>query len=90
MKLRSAGMRELNDLLSSANLTRQKVAQLLGTTQDRVDELRRGRINLFDIHELATMTDLARRHLNSANGATVGPSGAKNKFVKKPRTNFRS
>lgn len=88
MKLLSAGMRELNDLLSDTNLTRHEVAQLLGTTQERIDELRHGRMNLFDVHELATMTEVARRHLNSGNVPAVGPSGAKNKFVKKPRTNF--
>jgi predicted XRE-type DNA-binding protein len=55
LKTRSDLMIELTKILESRGLTQAAAARLLGVTQPRISDLRRGKINRFSIDSLVEM-----------------------------------
>jgi predicted XRE-type DNA-binding protein len=55
LKIRAVLMDAIEDLIESRGLTQQRAAELLGTTQPRVSDLVRGKINEFTIDSLVRM-----------------------------------
>lgn len=55
MKLRSALMMAMTDHVKQFGLTPMQAARLFGVTQRRIADLRRGRINLFNLDALVDM-----------------------------------
>lgn len=55
MKLRSALMMALTNHVKQSGITPMQAAPLFGVTQRRISELRRGRINLFNLDALVDM-----------------------------------
>jgi predicted XRE-type DNA-binding protein len=55
LKIRAVLMDAIEDLIESRGLTQQRAAELLGTTQPRVSDLVRGKINEFTIDSLVKM-----------------------------------
>ena len=55
MLIRSDLMISLNQLLDERGLTQIRAAKLLGVTQPRIGDLRRGRLELFSIDTLVDM-----------------------------------
>jgi predicted XRE-type DNA-binding protein len=55
LKIRAVLMDAIEDLIESRGLTQQRAAELLGTTQPRVSDLIRGKINEFTIDSLVKM-----------------------------------
>ena len=53
--IRSDLMISLNELLEKRGLTQIRAAKLLGVTQPRISDLRRGRVALFSIDALVDM-----------------------------------
>ena len=53
--IRSDLMISLNQLLEERGLTQVRAAKLLGVTQPRISDLRRGRLELFSIDALVDM-----------------------------------
>lgn len=53
--IRARLMDAIEDLIASRELTQQRAAELLGTTQPRVSDLVRGKINEFTIDSLVRM-----------------------------------
>lgn len=53
--IRSDLMISLNQLLAERKLTQVRAAKLLGVTQPRISDLRRGRLELFSIDTLVDM-----------------------------------
>ena len=53
--IRSDLMISLNQLLEKRGLTQVRAAKLLGVTQPRISDLRRGRVALFSIDALVDM-----------------------------------
>ncbi len=53
--IRSDLMITLNQLLEERGLTQVRAAKLLGVTQPRISDLRRGRLELFSIDTLVEM-----------------------------------
>lgn len=63
MKLRSALMVALKDVIAAKGLTQKEAAQLFGVTQPRVSDLLRGKINLFGLDKLVEMAVIAGLHV---------------------------
>ena len=63
MKLRSSLMRELKNYITHANLSQSDAAKLFGVTQPRISDLMRGKINLFAIDAVVTMSANAGMHI---------------------------
>ena len=59
MRLRSLLMVALEQLIDHRGLTQGEAAKLLGVTQPRISDLKRGKINLFAIDSLVTMATQA-------------------------------
>ncbi|MDF2120416.1 XRE family transcriptional regulator [Roseiarcaceae bacterium H3SJ34-1] len=59
MKLRSALISALKDHIARTGLSQSEAAKLLGTTQPRLSDLMRAKIDLFDLDTLVTMTGAA-------------------------------
>lgn len=59
MKLRSTLMIALTEHLQRAGLSQSQAAKLMGTTQPRVSDLMRGKINLFGLDMLVNMATTA-------------------------------
>jgi len=59
MKLRSSLMIALKEHIEREGLTQAQAAKLLGTTQPRVSDLVRGKIDLFSIDTLVNMISAA-------------------------------
>jgi predicted XRE-type DNA-binding protein len=55
LKIRAVLMDAIEGLIESRGLTQQRAAELLGTTQPRVSDLVRGKINEFTIDSLVRM-----------------------------------
>lgn len=55
LKIRAALMRAVEEELDKLNLTQTKAAKLLGVTQPRISDLRRGKMELFTIDVLVNM-----------------------------------
>jgi predicted XRE-type DNA-binding protein len=55
LKIRAVLMDAVEELIESRGLTQQRAAELLGTTQPRVSDLIRGKINEFTIDSLVKM-----------------------------------
>jgi predicted XRE-type DNA-binding protein len=55
LKIRAVLMDAIEELIESRGLTQQRAAELLGTTQPRVSDLVRGKINEFTIDSLVKM-----------------------------------
>jgi predicted XRE-type DNA-binding protein len=59
MKLRSALMMALKDHIARAELSQSEAANLLGVTQPRISDLKRGKIELFSLDTLVNMIGTA-------------------------------
>jgi predicted XRE-type DNA-binding protein len=57
MKLRAELANEIIEKMHQRKLTQAKAAELLGVTQPRVSDLRRGRLDLFSLDALVDMAD---------------------------------
>ncbi|HEU4566156.1 MAG TPA: helix-turn-helix transcriptional regulator [Gemmatimonadaceae bacterium] len=55
LRIRSALMATIRELIAERGLTQSKAAALFGVTQPRVSDLVRGRIDLFSIDALVDM-----------------------------------
>lgn len=55
LKIRAALMRAIEETLDKKNLTQQQAAKLLGVSQPRISNLRRGKMHLFTIDMLVNM-----------------------------------
>jgi predicted XRE-type DNA-binding protein len=55
LKIRTALMRAVEEELDKKNMTQVQVAKLLGVSQPRISDLRRGKIHLFTIDMLVNM-----------------------------------
>ena len=63
MRLRSDLMMALQKRITQLKLTQEQAAELLGVTQPRVSDLMRGKISLFALDILVTMTTAAGLHV---------------------------
>ena len=59
MKLRSVLMTALKNHITRTEMSQVQAAKLFGVTQPRVSDLMRGKINLFALDALVTMTTAA-------------------------------
>lgn len=66
MKLRSALMMALKSYIAHTQMGQAKAAKLFGVAQPRVSNLVRGKINLFGLDALVTMTAAAGLHVECA------------------------
>lgn len=55
LKIRAALMRAVEEELSKKNMTQFQAAKLLGVSQPRISDLRRGKLHLFTIDILVNM-----------------------------------
>lgn len=55
LKIRAALMRAIEQEITKRKLTQAKAAKLLGVTQPRISDLKRGKIQLFTIDALINM-----------------------------------
>ena len=55
LKIRAALMRTIQQEIAKRKLTQAKAAKLLGITQPRISDLKRGKIQLFTIDALINM-----------------------------------
>ncbi len=63
MKVRSQLLIALKEHITRADLSQAQAAKLFGTTQPRVSDLMRGKINLFGIDALVNMVAAAGLHV---------------------------
>jgi predicted XRE-type DNA-binding protein len=63
LKLRSALMTAILDYIKAEGLTQKQASEKLGVTQSRVSDLRRDRIDLFEIDSLVAMLARAGLHI---------------------------
>ena len=63
LRIRSALMATLRELIASKGWTQAQAARLLGVTQPRVSDLVRGKIDLFSIDTLVEMLSKAGCHV---------------------------
>lgn len=64
MKIRSALMHELSAYIERSSMTQAEAARRFGTTQPRISDLTRGKIDLFSIDTLVNMLTAAGLHLD--------------------------
>ena len=74
LRIRSELMAALRSLIYAQGLTQQGAAALLGTTQPRVSDLVRGRIERFSIDMLVTLLARAGVRVDLVAGARPLPS----------------
>jgi predicted XRE-type DNA-binding protein len=55
LKIRAALMRAIEEELDKKNLTQAKASKLLGVSQPRISDLKRGKMHLFTIDMLVNM-----------------------------------
>ncbi len=55
LKIRAALMRAVEEELAKKNMTQVQAAKLLGVSQPRISDLKRGKIHLFTIDMLVNM-----------------------------------
>jgi predicted XRE-type DNA-binding protein len=74
LMIRARLMDAIEELIAARGLTQQRAAELLGTTQPRVSDLVRGKINEFTIDSLVRMLSHAglRVELRVSEGAGGG------------------
>jgi predicted XRE-type DNA-binding protein len=63
LRIRSALMATLRELIATRGWTQAQAARLLGVTQPRVSDLVRGKIDLFSIDTLVEMLSKAGCHV---------------------------
>jgi predicted XRE-type DNA-binding protein len=63
MRLRSTLMKALQEHIRTSGLTQAQTARLLNTTQPRISDLMRNRIDLFGLDTLVTMLATAGLHV---------------------------
>ena len=63
MRLRSVLMMALKDHLARTELSQSEAAKLLGVTQPRISDLKRGKIELFGLDTLVNMIGAAGLHI---------------------------
>jgi predicted XRE-type DNA-binding protein len=63
MKLRSALMMALKDRIAKTELSQSEAAKMLGVTQPRISDLKRGKIELFSLDTLVNMIGAAGLHV---------------------------
>jgi predicted XRE-type DNA-binding protein len=63
MKLRSALMMALKDRIANTELSQSEAAKMLGVTQPRISDLKRGKIELFSLDTLVNMIGAAGLHV---------------------------
>lgn len=63
MKLRSSLMIALTEHIKHEGLTQAQAAKLLGVSQPRISDLKRGKIDLFSIDTLVNMLSAAGLHV---------------------------
>lgn len=63
MKLRSALMMALKDHIAKTELSQSEAARMLGVTQPRISDLKRGKIELFSLDTLVNMIGAAGLHV---------------------------
>ncbi len=63
MRLRSVLMMALKEHIARAGLSQSQAAKLFGTTQPRVSDLVRGKIDLFSLDALVNMASMAGLHI---------------------------
>lgn len=63
LRIRSALMATLRELITTKGWTQAQAARLLGVTQPRVSDLVRGKIDLFSIDTLVEMLSKAGCHV---------------------------
>lgn len=63
LRIRSALMATLGELITKRGWTQGQAAKLLGVTQPRVSDLMRGKIDLFSIDTLVDMLSKAGCHV---------------------------
>lgn len=59
LKVRSSLMTQLTKLIAERGLTQEEAAQMLGVTQPRISDLKRGKIERFSIDMLILMLTAA-------------------------------
>jgi predicted XRE-type DNA-binding protein len=59
MRLRSSLMMALEDHIQRSGMTQAEAARVLGVTQPRLADLMRGKIDIFDLDALVSMTATA-------------------------------
>ena len=64
LRVRSALMISLSNIIESRRMTQAQAARLLGVTQPRVSDLVRGKIGLFSIDTLVDMLAIAGFQVN--------------------------
>jgi predicted XRE-type DNA-binding protein len=64
LRVRSDLMISLSKLIEEHGLTRARAAKLLGVTQPRISDLRRGMIQLFSVDSLIEMLGHAGAHVS--------------------------
>jgi predicted XRE-type DNA-binding protein len=62
-KLRSTLMMALKDHIARTGLSQSEATKLLGITQPRISDLKRGKIELFDLDTLVNMIGAAGLHV---------------------------
>lgn len=65
MKVRAQLMQALNRWIDNKGLSQEDTARVMGLTQPRVSELRRGKVQLFSIDKLVTIMATAGMHIGS-------------------------
>jgi predicted XRE-type DNA-binding protein len=63
VKLRSALMMAIREVITERGLTQKDAASLFGVTQPRVSDMLRGKINLFSLDTLVEMAVSAGLHV---------------------------
>jgi predicted XRE-type DNA-binding protein len=63
MKLRSALMMALKNHIAKTGLSQSEAAEMLGVTQPRISDLKRGKIGLFSLDTLVNMIGAAGLHV---------------------------
>lgn len=63
LKARASMMREILIYIEENHLTQKKAAKLLGVTQPRISDLKRGKIKLFTIDMLIKMFSRIGKHI---------------------------
>jgi predicted XRE-type DNA-binding protein len=63
MELRSALMMALKDRIAKTELSQSEAAKMLGVTQPRISDLKRGKIELFSLDTLVNMIGAAGLHV---------------------------
>lgn len=64
LKIRAALMRAIESEIETRKLTQEQTAKVLGITQPRVSDLKRGKMHLFTIDSLVNMMLKLGKHID--------------------------